>query len=778
MGRIERQGPNAADLAKKTIGWIINAKRILTAAELEHALAIEVGSPEFDEANITDMEQLTAYCCGLVTLDEQTTQVKLVHYTTQKYFEKSWKKWFPDIHRAIADSCLTYVAYDLFEDERFSAPDEVNRIELEYPFYSYAASYWGRHFREFPGDDMLALKFLQNKAKVSGYYRCGLNPFSQILPRPSGLAAAHIVAYFNLEHIMQQLLDVNPDELDIQNSENETPLFLAAYYGHLATAELLLNRGAQYSIQGTNGRTPLHAAAGQGHISIVALFLDKGVDIEISDSTANSPLCTAAEKGAGPVVTLLLDRGANINTKNTRGLTPLHLASLSGHEAVAQQLLNRGANIESRSNNGNHPLHTAALNGKFRVAKLFLDEGVSIDITNHAGETPLHVASDVAFDGILDLKGINATIELLLERGANTEARDKDGQTPLHLTASRRNKTLAQVLLDHGANIEARSNDGHTPLHLATNAIWRRTPVPKSAEFIEMLVDRGASVDPVSHIRVTPLSMAASMGDEAVVQLLLAKNANANISDHSGHTPLFLAAWRGHYPVVRLLLDNGACLNPPGTGPKHLDLRTAVGKDHGGIFWEALEEEGNPDHFNIHGRTPLHMASAGGHVSVARLLLDAGAQPDTQDRYGRTPLFNAVCGGHFAIARLLLDLPDVDRHRADIWGITPAMEAKKRDLRELSSLLCEADPAIEPQVAHSSKEAKAPSLCDICLIHFDEGEESYACGDFSLCRFCSPVVKGICLICGKQLEHKINTSPEIPIVVQMEMMVEEQCVCM
>ncbi|KAL3465416.1 hypothetical protein BJX64DRAFT_252386 [Aspergillus heterothallicus] len=33
---------------------------------------------------------------------------------------------------------------------------------LEYPFYSYAALEWGRHFQEFPGNDMLALKFLQS----------------------------------------------------------------------------------------------------------------------------------------------------------------------------------------------------------------------------------------------------------------------------------------------------------------------------------------------------------------------------------------------------------------------------------------------------------------------------------------------------------------------------------------------------------------------------------------------------------------------------------------
>jgi hypothetical protein len=89
MNRIECQGLNASELVKRTIGWIINAKTILTITELEHALAVEIGTSEFDETNITDIEQLTSYCCGLVLVDKQTTKVKLVHYTTQNYFEST-----------------------------------------------------------------------------------------------------------------------------------------------------------------------------------------------------------------------------------------------------------------------------------------------------------------------------------------------------------------------------------------------------------------------------------------------------------------------------------------------------------------------------------------------------------------------------------------------------------------------------------------------------------------------------------------------------------------
>jgi hypothetical protein len=64
--RMENQSPDALERAKRTIGWITNVKRPLTVEELEEALAIEIESSDLDETNITDIEQLTSYCCGLV----------------------------------------------------------------------------------------------------------------------------------------------------------------------------------------------------------------------------------------------------------------------------------------------------------------------------------------------------------------------------------------------------------------------------------------------------------------------------------------------------------------------------------------------------------------------------------------------------------------------------------------------------------------------------------------------------------------------------------------
>lgn len=64
------------------------------------------------------------------------------------------------------------------------------------------------------------------------------------------------------------------------------------------------------------------------------------------------------------------------------------------------------------------------------------------------------------------------------------------------------------------------------------------------------------------------------------------------------------------------------------------------------------------------GRTALHLAASGGHVSTVRLLLNAAAprEVDGQDGTGYTALQRATAEGHEEVCRLLLARgADVDR---------------------------------------------------------------------------------------------------------------------
>lgn len=114
MARIESQLPDEVDLAKQARMWITCAKRAFTTTELRHALGVEVGEPALDEDNLPELEGIVSCCCGLVTVDEESGIIRLVHFTTQDYFQRTQKQWFPNAESEITTICVTYLSFNVF----------------------------------------------------------------------------------------------------------------------------------------------------------------------------------------------------------------------------------------------------------------------------------------------------------------------------------------------------------------------------------------------------------------------------------------------------------------------------------------------------------------------------------------------------------------------------------------------------------------------------------------------------------------------------------------
>lgn len=54
------------------------------------------------------------------------------------------------------------------------------------------------------------------------------------------------------------------------------------------------------------------------------------------------------------------------------------------------------------------------------------------------------------------------------------------------------------------------------------------------------------------------------------------------------------------------------------------------------------------------GRTPLHVAAAGGQTEIVRFLIDKGAPVHQRGRNGETPLGSAVFGDHHDVIEVLV----------------------------------------------------------------------------------------------------------------------------
>lgn len=180
----------------------------------------------------------------------------------------------------------------------------------------------------------------------------------------SGQSAFLLAKYYHQDEVAEYLLSLNP-KLDLFNAcvagrdtavlaqidrdssllrrhstDGWTPLHLTAFFGHVALATALLDRGADVNVRSTNGlkNAPLHAAAAGGHTEVVALLLDRGADANARQEGGWTALHSAAQAGNRQMIEVLLASGADPALRASNNQLPLDLALSKAHGEVAGML--------------------------------------------------------------------------------------------------------------------------------------------------------------------------------------------------------------------------------------------------------------------------------------------------------------------------------------------------------------------------------------------------------------------------------------------------------
>jgi hypothetical protein len=173
--------------------------------------------------------------------------------------------------------------------------------------------------------------------------------------------------------------------VNTEDAERKTPLYLAAHAAHESTVRILLEKGANVNQGGAYYSSPLHAAASEGNEAIVKLLFESGADLNLASYPDGRALHRAVKKRHLAVVDLLLKIGAEVNVQTSWGETPLHLAcsrnvnsdsteTVDG--AIVRSLLRAGANIEAEVGYGLTPLFYAT--GRLGYSGEFFEEGVKL----------------------------------------------------------------------------------------------------------------------------------------------------------------------------------------------------------------------------------------------------------------------------------------------------------------------------------------------------------------------------------------------------------------
>ncbi|KAJ7132644.1 ankyrin repeat-containing domain protein [Mycena filopes] len=518
MKRIDDQSEEDRNIAHSALMWVANAQRLLRLSDIRTALAIEPGTRQLDDDNVLDIELILAVCAGLLIVDEQLDVVRLVHYTTQEYFDRVQAQRFPDAQTDITRRLLTFLSFDGVPKEEWGAWNAaLSPLGAIRPVLAPACG-WEAGARITGGNP-----------GVLAFFRW---------PRQN-LSPLWIAAGANLLETVQYLLEEGISPADFKQvgsgkyDTDDSPLQVAAHHGHLDMVQLLIEHGASVTARSGFYETALRAAAIAGHLPVVQLLLKHGAGIH-----APGAIRAAADSGRASVVQFFLESGlVDVNLENG---ALLQSAVAAPHHELIPLLFQHGADTNARPDT----FQLACADCDIRYLRLFLERGADVEsrAENDYG-SPLHAAC---------LRGSAEVVQLLLDHGAQVNTWVGEWGSPLAAACFGGDEGVVQLLLAHGADVNVPGTAyAGTPLEAASESDY--------TGIVRLLLENGADVNRQTGDYGGALQVAATKAEKLeLVRFLIENGADVNAQGGFYGSPLKAALSCGHENVARLLVKNGA----------------------------------------------------------------------------------------------------------------------------------------------------------------------------------------------------------------------------
>ena len=688
--RIEDEPRNRRRVATEALMWVSHARRPLHVDELCHALATKLGDTELDQDDLLPPRAIVESCSGLLVLDDESSTIRLVHYTLKDFLQSRGAQLLRREETYITQVLFTYLCFDETSDsttetQNGSKGSTIDEELLIYPpsFLEYAATNWGHHARMSNSSEIneLALALLENAPKLTR----AMQSRTPSLIHPEELNGHH-------------------DPWASHYRRKRTALHAVAEFGLVELLGLLLDRGLDIEARDSYHNTPLHDTAIHGQGDALNLLLDYGAEIDANNFDCNTPLYLAVSYSYDHLVSTLLKRGANVDERCIDNWSPLHKAADNGHVPIAQALLGHGANILGRSVRGLIPLHRAAGRGHVQMVQLLLKRGSPVDATSWDGWTPLHGASS---SGQVDV------VEILLNRNAAVDKKSKDERTALHRACRAGHYDTVSKLLMGNADICMRDCKMDIPLHRAArgghqricklllqqasvssltqlsalNALGREPEKEASSSghwsLAALLRHEESLHNAVSIEEPNDLKVAIEEGLMSRVTELLSDGADINKAYDDSSTPLHQALLLGNEAIARILLQHEADV-VAATSDGWQALHCAASKGLADMVSFCLSRKADIAARTLDGQTALHKACKTGNLETVEVLLRSGADVEAQDDWGWRPLHTASAAGNRDIVELLInngaDFEARDRNNCTVQAC--AAKAGKHDLVE------------------------------------------------------------------------------------------------
>lgn len=433
--------------------------------------------------------------------------------------------------------------------------------------------------------------------------------------------------------------------------EDNTLLHVMAEKGAVKFVELLIEKGADVNVKNSNGDTPLHLAAKNGHTNCVVLLHKRGSNCVAKNSNGDTPFHLAAKNGhIGGVIyftTPLLPVD-----KNNDYFSPLTLAIQHGHIEAVKTIINATeSRVRMKCPYFQHELHQGLFprnpgtpeqqQMRYGVLEYLLKEKI-INLSP-VDEWSKRVSLCVLAADRNDLQAL----QLLLAHGVDVNAEDQFKETALHIAVKQGNVGLVKFLIEQGANVYSgisyRNDQVKTPFFLAKENYDRfkaavvnpgdRNDVISAAflEIMTLLKSKGPLIPP-EHI-----TQAIMYGHLNELQLKDFENYGADITTDLLHVAILSnPSLENRAPIIRYLIQHpDVNIN----AIHHLaPLHTAITCDDFATIQLLVEKGANVKAVTVDGKSSLHFAIEKQNLAVIRYLVEKGASLTAVNNDGVTPL--------------------------------------------------------------------------------------------------------------------------------------------
>lgn len=390
--RICQQPPPNVLIAKTVLTWVLTATRSMTVEQLRHAVAISPSAQKFERKRLVPPATLAALCCGLVTMEEGTRLVRLVHYTAKDALGELLHEFLPNPHSLLARVCMIHLTECGFQASTITS-QEFTSCKQGDPLLAYAIDSWAMHARRSLEDvnvSHLVAKFVSSTNGFPSFTNPDRSAYFDVL------GPLHILALYNLPfHLIP--FDALSDPNVTTKISKVSPIILASWSGNEdMVRDLLCLPNIDVNLTDQDGWSALMLAARQGNeITVRLLLAHPDIQVNSVDNEGWSALMDAAREGQDGIVKLLLRHpDIQVNQISNKGWSPLLVAALHGHEGVVSLFLARPEiEVNLVDNKGWSALMLAAQRGHEGVVRLLLAHpSIKVDLVTIYGNTALELA--------------------------------------------------------------------------------------------------------------------------------------------------------------------------------------------------------------------------------------------------------------------------------------------------------------------------------------------------------------------------------------------------